>query len=454
MKIIETLKNVWKITELKDRIILTLGLLLVYRFGAQVVLPGINIDALGGLQSGTSSGILGLLNAFTGGAFANASVFALGIMPYISASIVVQLMGIAIPYLQKLQKEGASGQKKITQITRWLTIGISLVQAPGYLASIPSLSGAPSMGSMLLPGFSENIFYFSSVIILVTGTVFAMWLGEKITDKGIGNGISLLIMVGIIATLPQSFVQNMYSRLEGSNGGFMMILIELVIWFLIILASVFLVMAVRKIAVQYARRTASGGYEKNVFGSRQFLPLKLNASGVMPIIFAQAIMFVPSLIGGSSFMKDSAAGQWMQTNFSDMFGFWYNLVFTLLIIIFTYFYTAITVPTNKMADDLKRSGGFIPGIRPGSETSEYLDKIMSQITLPGSIFLALIAVFPAFIVKLMGVQQGWALFFGGTSLLIMVGVAIDTMQQINSYLLNKHYDGLMKTGKNRKAVSQ
>ena len=454
MKIIETLKSVWKITELKDRIILTLGLLLVYRFGAQVVLPGIDIDKLGGLQAGVDGGLLGLLNAFTGGAFANASVFALGIMPYISASIMVQLMGIAIPYLQKLQKEGASGQKKITQITRWLTIGICLVQAPGYLATIPSLSGSGSMGAMLLPGFNENIFYFSSIVILVTGCVFAMWLGEKITDKGIGNGISLLIMVGIIATLPQSFVQNMYSRLEGGNGGFMLILIELLIWFLIILASIFLVMAVRKIAVQYARRTASGGYEKNVFGSRQFLPLKLNASGVMPIIFAQAIMFVPSLIGSSSFLKDTASGQWMQTNFSDIFGFWYNLVFALLIIIFTYFYTAITVPTNKMADDLKRSGGFIPGIRPGSETSEYLDKIMSQITLPGSIFLALIAVFPAFIVKLMGVQQGWALFFGGTSLLIMVGVAIDTMQQINSYLLNKHYDGLMKTGKNRKAVSQ
>ena len=454
MKIIDTLKSVWKITELKDRIMLTLGLLLVYRFGAQVVLPGIDINKLGGLQAGTADGILGLLNAFTGGAFANASVFALGIMPYISASIVVQLMGIAIPYLQKLQKEGASGQKKITQITRWLTIGICLVQAPGYLASVPALSGAQSMGSLLLPGFSENIFYVSSVIILVTGCVFAMWLGEKITDKGIGNGISLLIMVGIIATLPQSFGLNAASRLEGGNGGFMMILIELVIWFLIILASVFLVMAVRKIAVQYARRTASGGYEKNVFGSRQFLPLKLNASGVMPIIFAQAIMFVPGLIGGTSYLKDTGVGQFLQVEFgNNLFGFWYNLVFALLIIVFTYFYTAITVPTNKMADDLKRSGGFIPGIRPGSETSEYLDKIMSQITLPGSIFLALIAVFPAFVVNLLGVQAGWALFFGGTSLLIMVGVAIDTMQQINSYLLNKHYDGLMKTGKNRKSVA-
>ncbi|NNL15375.1 MAG: preprotein translocase subunit SecY [Flavobacteriaceae bacterium] len=449
MKFLETLKNVWKIEELRDKIILTLGLLLVYRFGAQVVLPGIDASQLGGLQESTDQGLLGLLNAFTGGAFANASVFALGIMPYISASIVVQLMGIAIPYLQKLQKEGESGRRKINQITRWLTIAICLVQAPGYLASLPTL-GIPPQAFILGQTFT---FYFSSVIILVTGCIFAMWLGEKITDKGIGNGISLLIMVGIIATLPQSFVQEYVARVTESNGGLIMILIEIVIWFVIILLSIMLIMAVRKIAVQYARRTASGGYEKNVFGSRQYIPLKLNASGVMPIIFAQAIMFVPGLIGGSSLIKDSAVGQWMQTQFSDIFGFWYNVVFAVLIIIFTYFYTAITVPTNKMADDLKRSGGFIPGIRPGTETSEYLDKIMSQITLPGSIFLALIAVFPAFIVKLMNVQAGWALFFGGTSLLIMVGVAIDTMQQVNSYLLNRHYDGLMKTGKNRKAVA-
>ncbi|MEL0645017.1 MULTISPECIES: preprotein translocase subunit SecY [unclassified Olleya] len=449
MKFIETLKNVWKIEELRNRILVTLGLLLVYRFGAQVVLPGIDATQLESLQTGTSEGIFGILNAFTGGAFANASVFALGIMPYISASIVVQLMGIAIPYLQKLQKEGASGQKKITQITRWLTIAICLVQAPGYLASLQPMFGIPNSAFLLGQG---GMFYFSSIVILVTGCIFAMWLGEKITDKGIGNGISLLIMVGIIATLPKSFLQNAASRLETGNN-VMMILFEIVIWFVIILLSILLVMAVRKIAVQYARRSATGGYEKNVFGSRQYIPLKLNASGVMPIIFAQAIMFVPGLIGGSSLLKDTASGLWLQSNFSDIFGFWYNLVFALLIIIFTYFYTAITVPTNKMADDLKRSGGFIPGIRPGSETSEYLDKIMSQITLPGSIFLALIAVFPAFIVKLLNVQSGWALFFGGTSLLIMVGVAIDTMQQVNSYLLNRHYDGLMKTGKNRKAVA-
>lgn len=449
MKFIDTIKNVWKITELKDRIILTIGLLLVYRFGAQVVLPGVDASKLGGLVSGTDEGILGILNMFTGGAFANASVFALGIMPYISASIVVQLMGIAIPYLQKLQKEGASGQKKITQITRWLTIVICLVQAPSYLASLPTVFGIPQEAFLLGTG---PLFFFSSIVILVTGCIFAMWLGEKITDKGLGNGISLLIMVGIIARMPLSFVQNAVSRLDGGgNGGLMMILIELVIWMVIIMASIMLIMAVRKVAVQYARRTASGGYEKNVFGSRQFLPLKLNASGVMPIIFAQAIMFVPSLIGKS--FGSSDFGQWMQSQFSDIFGFWYNLLFALLIIIFTYFYTAITVPTNKMADDLKRSGGFIPGIRPGTETSEYLDKIMSQITLPGSMFLAFIAVFPAIIVKIMDVQAGWALFFGGTSLLILVGVAIDTMQQANSYLLNKHYDGLMKTGKNRKSIA-
>jgi preprotein translocase subunit SecY len=323
-----------------------------------------------------------------------------------------------------------------------------LVQAPTYLIGLPAL-GVPVEAFIL---GQNTMFFVSSTIILVTGCVFAMWLGEKITDKGIGNGISILIMVGIIARLPQSFVQELSSRFD-NQGGMIMILIELVIWFVIILASVMLVMAVRKIPVQYARRTASGAYEKNIFGARQFIPLKLNASGVMPIIFAQAIMFVPGLIGGVSFMKDSSVGQWLQVNFNDIFGLWYNVLFAILIIIFTYFYTAITVPTNKMADDLKRSGGFIPGIKPGTDTAELLDKIMSQITLPGSIFLALIAIFPAFAVKLIGIQQGWALFYGGTSLLIMVGVAIDTMQQINSYLLNRHYDGLMKSGKNRKAVA-
>ncbi|PZD77563.1 preprotein translocase subunit SecY [Mesonia sp. K7] len=444
MKFIETIKNIWKIEELKNRILVTLGLLLVYRFGTQVPLPGIDVSQLANLANQTDGGLLGLLNSFTGGAFSNASVFALGIMPYISASIVVQLMGIAIPYLQKLQKEGESGRRRINQITRWLTIAITLVQGPGY---IYNLYATLPEGAFLLE--NSTTFVVSSVILLTTGCIFAMWLGERITDKGIGNGISLLIMVGIIATLPQSFVQEVSSRMT-SNGGLIMILIELAIWFIIILASVMLVMAVRKIPVQYARRNATGGYEKNIFGgARQFIPLKLNASGVMPIIFAQAIMFIPAAVAG---LSESETAQSITTTFNDMFGFWYNLVFALLIIVFTYFYTAITVPTNKMADDLKRNGGFIPGIRPGTETAEYLDRIMSQITLPGSIFLALIAIFPAIIVSI-GVQQGFALFFGGTSLLIMVGVAIDTIQQVNSYLLNRHYDGLMKTGKNRKAVA-
>ncbi|MFN2261901.1 MAG: preprotein translocase subunit SecY [Psychroflexus sp.] len=446
MKFFETLKNIWKIDELKNRILLTLGLLLVYRFGAQIVLPGIDADELASLSSQTDGGILGLLNAFTGGAFSNASVFALGIMPYISASIVVQLMTIAIPYLQKLQKEGDSGRKKITQITRWLTIAITLVQGPGYIINLYNI--LPESAFLMDSSFT---FVSSSVIILTTGCIFAMWLGEKITDKGIGNGISLLIMVGIIATLPQAFVQEFVSRVIESDGGLVLILIELVIWFVIILASVMLVKAVRQIPVQYARKNASGKYEKAaVGGARQFIPLRLNASGVMPIIFAQAIMFIPAAVAG---MSDTEMAQGITAAFQDMFGFWYNLVFAILIIVFTYFYTAITVPTNKMADDLKRSGGFIPGIRPGSETSEYLDRIMSQITLPGSVFLALIAIFPAIVVSFLDVQQGWALFFGGTSLLIMVGVAIDTIQQVNSYLLNRHYDGLMKSGKNRKAVA-
>ncbi|MDA9036295.1 preprotein translocase subunit SecY [Flavobacteriaceae bacterium] len=445
-KFIETILNIYNIQELRGRIITTLSLLLVYRLGAQIVLPGIDSVQLAALSSrADGGGLLGILNAFTGGAFANASVFALGIMPYISASIVVQLMGIAVPYLQKLQKEGESGNKKRNQITRWLTILICVVQAPAYLYGLSAL-GVPDSAFILGRG---PLFMISSVIILVTGTIFAMWLGEKITDKGIGNGISILIMVGIIANLPLSFTQEFVSRVSENNGGLMMILIELVIWVVIILLSILLVMAVRQIPVQYARRTAAGTNEKNVFGSRQYIPLKLNASGVMPIIFAQALMFAPAYIGGA--MGETTVGQWMQTNFSDIFGLWYNVLFALLIIIFTYFYTAITVPTNKMSDDLKRSGGFVPGIRPGNDTSEFLDTVMSHITFPGSLFLAAVAVFPAVVVKLFGMQQGWALFYGGTSLLIMVGVAIDTIQQVNSYLLNRHYDGLMsKTGKNRR----
>ena len=418
--------------------------MLVYRFGAHIALPGIDSAQLHELSTKTSGGgLLDILNAFTGGAFSNASVFALGIMPYISASIVVQLMGIAIPYLQKLQKEGESGRRKINQITRWLTIAICIVQAPVYLYGINRL-GVPDSAFLLGKGLN---FIVPAVLILVTGTIFAMWLGEKITDKGIGNGISLLIMVGIIARLPRAFLSETASRLTG-NGGPLLILIEIILWFVIILLCIYLIKAVRQIPVQYARRTAEGGTanERNIFGARQYIPLKLNAAGVMPIIFAQALMFIPATVAG---LSQSEFAKSVQAAFSNVFGFWYNLLFAAMIILFTYFYTAITVPTNKMADDLKRSGGFIPGIRPGKETGDYLDKIMSLITLPGSIFIALVAIFPS-LLKIIGMQDQWALFYGGTSLLILVGVAIDTMQQVNSYLLNRHYDGLMKTGKNRK----
>ena len=445
-KFFESFINVWKIEELKNRIVLTLLLLLVYRFGAHVTLPGIDATQLTNLAGQTDKGIGSILDMFTGGAFSKASVFALGIMPYISASIVVQLMGIAIPYLQKLQKDGESGRKKLNQITRWLTIAITLVQGPGYIYNL--YRTLPS--SAFLLGFDSFSFLFSSVLILTTGTIFAMWLGEKITDKGIGNGISLLIMVGILARLPQALFQEFTSKVTNNNGGPMLLVIEVIVWLLVIIACVLLVMAVRKIPVQYARRTTTGDFEQDMMGgNRQWIPLKLNSAGVMPIIFAQAIMFIPAAVAG---LSKSETSQSIAGTFSNMFGFWYCLVFALLIVIFTFFYTAITVPTNKMADDLKRSGGFIPGVKPGIETADFLDRIMSLITFPGSLFLALIAVFPALIVGL-GVQQSWAMFYGGTSLIIMVGVAIDTIQQVNSYLLNKHYDGLMKSGKNRKAVA-
>jgi len=443
-KLISTIQDIWKIEELRNKILITLGLMVVYRLAAQVTLPGIDPSQLAGLQNTTKdNNLLGLLNAFTGGAFAQASVMALGIMPYISASIVVQLMGIAVPYLQKLQKEGESGRKKINQITRWLTIGILVLQAPAYIGGLPAL-GIPQSAFLLGTG---PMFWVSSMLLLTTGTIFAMWLGERITDKGIGNGISLLIMIGIIATLPSTFMQEVTSRVTQSNGGFLMVFIEVIIWLVVILASVFLVTAVRKIAVQYARRTVAGNI-KDVAGARQYIPLKLNSSGVMPIIFAQALMFVPQLLSSSENEIIKAIG----IAFQDMFGLWYNILFAVLIIIFSYFYTAITIPTNKMADDLKRSGGFLPGIRPGKETADHLDTVLSRITLPGSIFLALLAILPALIVKA-GVQPGWAIFYGGTSLLIMVGVAIDTIQQINSHLLNHHYDGLMKSGTKRKSVA-
>ena len=441
-KLISTVQDIWKIEDLRNKILLTLGLMVVYRFAAQIPLPGIDPTQLTGIANKTQDGLLGLLNAFTGGAFARASIMALGIMPYISASIVVQLMGIAVPYLQKLQKDGESGRKKINQITRWLTIAILIIQAPTYLISLPTL-GIPESAFLLGQG---PLFYFSSILLLTTGTVFAMWLGEKITDKGIGNGISLLIMIGIIASLPSSFMQEATSRINQSNGGLIMILIEVVIWFFVIFLSVLLVDAVRKIQVQYARRTVAGNIQ-DVASARQYVPLKVNSSGVMPIIFAQALMFVPQLLASS----DNDTIKSIGNAFVDMFGLWYNILFAVLIIIFSYFYTAITIPTNKMADDLKRGGGFVPGIRPGKDTADYLDTILSRITLPGSIFLALLAILPAVVVQA-GVQPGWAMFYGGTSLLIMVGVAVDTLQQINAHLLNRHYDGLMKAGSKRKAT--
>ena len=438
MKLINTLKEIFSIEELKDKILLTIGLMAVYRFMAAVPLPGIDPLQLAALKESTSSGLLGILNAFTGGAFARASVMALGIMPYISASIVVQLMGIAVPYLQKLQKDGESGRKKITQITRWLTIAITLVQGPTYITAIKTQFGLPPE-AFLIGGLS---FWVSSMIILTAGTIFAMWLGERITDKGVGNGISLLITVGIIANFPASFLQEFVAKTTNAGaGGMMMILIEIIIWFVVILLTVMLVTAVRKIAVQYARRTVAGNIQ-NVAGSRDYIPLKLNAAGVMPIIFAQAIMFLPMALA----QKFPA-----MASLQDINGLGYNIIFALLIIVFSYFYTAITIPTNKMAEDLKRSGGFIPGVRPGKDTADRLDTVLSRITFPGSLFLAALSVLPAIVVQF-GVQQGWALFYGGTSLIIMVGVAIDTLQQINSYLLNRHYDGLMKTGNsNRKS---
>lgn len=439
MNLFKTLKDIWNIEELRQKILLTLGLIAVYRFMAGVPLPGIDPLQLSALKESTSGGLLGLLNAFTGGAFSRASIMALGIMPYISASIVVQLMGIAVPYLQKLQKDGESGRKKITQITRWLTILITLVQGPTYITAIMTQFGLPAEAFLV----SGATFWISSMILLTSGTIFAMWLGERITDKGVGNGISLLITVGIIANFPAAFLQEFVSKTTNAGaGGIMMILIEIIVWFVVILLSVYLVTAVRKIAVQYARRKVAGGTMQNVAGSREYIPLKLNAAGVMPIIFAQAIMFLPAYIG----RKYPSLAE-----LQDINGLWYNVLFAVLIIIFSYFYTAITIPTNKMAEDLKRSGGFIPGIRPGKDTADRLDTVLSRITFPGSLFLAGLSILPAIVVQF-GVQQSWALFYGGTSLIIMVGVAIDTIQQINSYLLNRHYDSLMKSGtSNRKS---
>jgi len=435
MKLIETIKNIWKIEDLRNRLLTTILFVMIYRFGSYVVLPGIDPTALAGLKSQTSGGLLALLDMFSGGAFANASVFALGIMPYISASIVIQLLTIAVPYFQKMQREGESGRRKMNQFTRYLTVGILLLQGPSYLVNL-SVQLAQS-GSAIPNGF---MFTVTSTLILCGGSMFVMWLGERITDKGIGNGISFLILVGIIARFPGAIIKEFASRLGDAGGGLVMFLGELIFLLVVIAASIMLVQGTRKIPVQYAKRVVGN---KQYGGVRQYIPLKINAAGVMPIIFAQAIMFIPLTLAGFS---NSESVKGFMGAFMDNNGLWYNLVFGLMIVVFTYFYTAITINPTQMAEEMKRNNGYIQGIKPGKRTSEYLDLIMSRITLPGSIFLAIVAIMPAFASKL-GINQGFASFFGGTSLLILVGVILDTLQQIESHLLMRHYDGLLKSGR-------
>ncbi len=440
MKFVETIKNIWEIKELRDKILFTLMILAIFRLGSFIVLPGVDADALSNAVSdrGTND-ILSLINNFTGGAFNQGAIFALGIMPYITASIILQLLGFAVPYFQKLQQsEGESGRKKITQYTRLLTVFITLVQGGGYLAYLANTPGA------IDPGVSKNVFFLSNSIILSTGTIFAMWLGEKITDRGIGNGISLLIMIGIIATLPRSFFGEIQAQLASS--GFFILILELAVLFLVVLASILIVQGVRKIPIQFAKRMVgrtSG--EMPVQGNRDYIPLKVNASGVMPIIFAQAIMFLPVTIAGWS-----AANGGEQSNFMIQLSDWksipYNIIFFILVVVFTYIYTALIVNPKQYAEHLKRQNSFIPGVKPGDDTEEYIDALTTRVTLPGSIFLGIISIFPA-IVAAFGVSDSFALFFGGTSLLILVGVVLDTLQQIESYLLMRKYDGLVKSGK-------
>ncbi|MDT8392537.1 MAG: preprotein translocase subunit SecY [Bacteroidales bacterium] len=442
-RLIQTIRNIYKIEELRNRILYTIGIILIYRLGSFVVLPGVNPSELAALADQTSSGLLGLLNMFSGGAFSNASIFALGIMPYISASIVVQLLGMAIPYFQKLQKEGESGRKKINQITRYLTILITGFQAQAYIANLVSQLRNPDGSITAIMPFAGTavspFFWVSSTVILISGTMFVMWLGERITDKGIGNGISLIIMIGIIARLPFSLFAEFISRLEEQGGGLVYFILEIAILVFVILLTILLVQGTRRIPVQYAKRIVGN---KQYGGVRQYIPLKVNAAGVMPIIFAQAIMFLPLTVAG--FTNADMSG--FVAAFSNINGFWYNLVFFFMILLFTYFYTAITINPNQMAEDMKKNGGFIPGVKPGRKTAEFIDNVMSKITLPGSIFLGLVAIMPA-IVSLVGVNQQFAQFYGGTSLLILVGVVLDTLQQIESHLLMRHYDGLTKSGR-------
>ena len=440
-KLIETLQNIFKIEELRKRILFTTLIILVYRFGSFVVIPGVDPNMLTALQNQSNQGLLGLLNMFSGGAFGNASIFALGIMPYITASIIIQLLGLAVPYFQRLQKEGESGRKKLNQIMRYLTVVIVAVQSPGYiknvLVQLPNEAVTPFDPAVSNPGF---FFWFSSVILLIAGTLFIMWLGEKITDRGIGNGISLIIMIGIIARLPGAFVAEVLARNAQGGLGYLVLVVELVVLIFVMIGTIALVQAVRKIPVQYAKRVVGN---RQYGGVRQYIPLKVNAAGVMPIIFAQAIMFLPITVVGFT-QTENLSG--FAAAFTNVNGFWYNLVFFLLIIAFTYFYTAVTINSNQMAEDIKKNGGFIPGVKPGKKTAEYIDDIMSKITLPGSIFLAIVAIMPA-LVSLMGVTSSFSHFYGGTSLLILVGVVLDTLQQIETYLLTRHYDGLTKTGR-------
>jgi len=438
MKLIQTIKNIWKIEDLRKRLTITFMFLVIYRFGCQVVLPGIDPTQLDALKSFTDSGLMQLLDMFSGGAFSQASIFALGIMPYITASIVIQLLGMVMPSFQKMQREGESGRMKLNQYTRYLTVIILLVQAPAYLINLRVQ--VQSAGGHVDMGWGTMIFL---MIVLTAGAMFIMWLGEKITDKGIGNGISLIIFVGIIARFPSAISQEFVSRLDNNaQGGLVMFLVEIIVLFAVTAGAVMLTQGTRKVPVQYAKRIVGN---KQYGGARQYIPLKVNAANVMPIIFAQALMFIPITLAGFGAKDNGFLGS-VANVFGDMNGFWYNLVYFLLIVAFTYFYTAITVRPTQMAEEMKKNSGFIPGIKPGKKTAEYLDSIMSRITLPGSIFLGIVAIMPAF-ARLLGVNQSFAQFFGGTSLLISVGVILDTLQQIETHLRMHHYDGLMKSGK-------
>ena len=440
-ELIQTLRNIFKIEELRTKLLNTLFFIAIYRLASHIVLPGVDPQQLGNLKNQASQGIFGLLDMFAGGAFSQASIVALGIMPYISASIVVQILGIAVPYFQKMQKEGESGRNRLNQITRWLTVLVVAGQAPGYLVNLRAQAQSAIVAYSNPDAMSPTLWWITSIIILIAGTLFVMWLGERIQEKGIGNGISLLIMVGIIARLPFALRDEFLSRLNQTGGGLIMFLVELVALFAVVVISIMLVQGTRKIPVQFAKKIIGN---RQYGGVRQYIPLKVNAAGVMPIIFAQAIMFIPATV--AQFFPESSSMQGIAHSLTDFHSVWYNVTFAILIILFTYFYTAITVNPNQMADDMKKNGGFIPGIKPGKQTASFIDDVMSKITLPGSIFLAIVAILPAF-ATILGTSTNFAQFYGGTSLLILVGVILDTLQQVESHLLMRHYDGLMKSGR-------